>query len=80
MAANAEPNPAAATQAPAFAGATPVQDAPFTEGVTPTTTIVPATMTASMNMDNGAAAGGPFAAVPTAALVAGGVAFALANL
>lgn len=80
MAANAEPNPAAATQAPAFAGATPAKDAPFTQGVTATTTIIPATTAAPMSKENGAAGIGPFAAVPTAALLAGGVAVALANL
>lgn len=73
MMANAEPNPTATMQAPAFAGATPVQEAPFTSGVMPTTTIMPATMMGR--------AAGPFAAMPTAALLAaGGAAAVLANM
>lgn len=73
MMASAEPNPTATVQAPAFAGATPVQEAPFTSGVMATTTLMPATMVGG--------AAGPFAAVPTAALLAaGGAAAVLANL
>lgn len=76
MNAMAEPNPTAKTQDPAFAGATPVREAPFTAGVTPTTTLMPAAM--ATGTENGA--GGVFAAVPTAAIMAGGAAALLANM
>lgn len=75
MNAMAEPNPSAKTQDPAFAGATPVREAPFTAGVTPTTTLMPAMAT---GMENAAA--GVFAAMPTAAIMAGGAAALLANM
>ncbi|KAI3398581.1 hypothetical protein diail_8928 [Diaporthe ilicicola] len=61
MMADATPNPSATTQTPAFSGATAVQEAPFTSGITPTTTITAGGMTG-----NGA---GVFAAVPTAAIL-----------
>jgi transforming growth factor-beta-induced protein len=60
MMANAVPNPTATTQTPAFSGATPVQEAPFTSGIMPTTTITAAGMTGGA---------GVFAAVPTAAVL-----------
>lgn len=61
MMADATPNPSATTQTPAFSGATAVQEAPFTSGITPTTTLTAGGMTG-----NGA---GVFAAVPTAAIL-----------
>lgn len=70
-AADAVPVAAAASQAPAFTSATPVTTAPFTSGVSATATFTPAATTG---------AAGPFAAVPTAALVAGGVAAVWANM
>ncbi|KAK2601023.1 hypothetical protein N8I77_010504 [Diaporthe amygdali] len=57
----ATPNPSATTQTPAFSGVTAVQEAPFTSGITPTTTLTAGGMTG-----NGA---GVFAAVPTAAIL-----------
>ncbi|KAG8167290.1 hypothetical protein KVR01_002979 [Diaporthe batatas] len=60
MMADAMPNPTATTQTPAFSGATPVQDAPFTEGISPTTTITAGGMTGGA---------GVFAAMPTAAFL-----------
>lgn len=68
------PDGEAASQAPAFTGAMPVQEAPFTSGIVATQTFTPATMTNAMTMDGAAH---PFAAVPTAALVAAGGAAAL---
>ncbi|GAB1312177.1 hypothetical protein MFIFM68171_02387 [Madurella fahalii] len=66
------PDPAAATQAPAFTGVSSVVDSPFTAGIMPTATFVPAAVPLN---------GGASAAVPTAALVlAGGVAVLAANL
>lgn len=59
MMADATPNPSATTQTPAFSGATAVQEAPFTSGIMPTTTITAAGMTG----------GGAFAALPTAAIL-----------
>ncbi|KAK3298241.1 methyltransferase TYW3-domain-containing protein [Chaetomium fimeti] len=41
---SATPDTAAPTQAPAFSGVTAVSDAPFTSGISPTTTFVPATI------------------------------------
>ena len=68
----ATPDPGAATQAPAFPGVSSVADAPFTSGIMPTTTLVPASIPLN---------GGAFAAVPTAVLVlAGGAAVLAANL
>jgi hypothetical protein len=68
------PDPAAATQAPAFAGVSSVTDSPFTSGITPTATFFPA----SVPLNGGA---GALAAVPTAALVlAGGAVVLAANL
>ncbi|KAL1859731.1 hypothetical protein Daus18300_009451 [Diaporthe australafricana] len=61
MMADATPNPSATTQTPAFSGVTAVQEAPFTSGITPTTTVTAGGMTG-----NGA---GVFAAVPTAAIL-----------
>lgn len=74
MAPEVMPDPSATTQAPAFSGATPVQDAPFTAGITPTATLTPATM--SVN------AGHLSASIPTTALfgIVGGAAVLLANL
>lgn len=63
---SATPDPAAATQAPAFAGVTPVADIPFTSGIVPTTTFVPVTVPL-----NGAGKGA-FAAVPTGVMLAAG--------
>ncbi|KAK7742769.1 hypothetical protein SLS63_000335 [Diaporthe eres] len=60
MMADATPNPSATTQTPAFSGATAVQEAPFTSGIMPTTTITAAGMTG---------AAGAFAAMPTAAIL-----------
>ncbi|KAK4194551.1 hypothetical protein QBC40DRAFT_238368 [Triangularia verruculosa] len=62
----ATPDPAAATQAPAFAGVSAAADAPFTSGVFPTTTFVPATVPLN--------AGVGFAAVPTGVMLAAGAA------
>jgi hypothetical protein len=67
----ATPNPSATTQSPAFSGAAAVAEAPFTSGISATTTFVPATVAL-------AGAGGAFAAIPTAALVVAGGAMALA--
>ncbi|KAK3363630.1 FAS1 domain-containing protein [Lasiosphaeria hispida] len=67
----ATPNAAATTQAPAFSGVSSVVDSPFTAGIVPTTTFVPATVP----LNKGAAA-----AVPTAALLlAGGAAMLAAH-
>ncbi|KAJ4386682.1 hypothetical protein N0V93_009580 [Gnomoniopsis smithogilvyi] len=74
VAADAVPDGAVASQAPAFTGATAVAEAPFTSGVMPTTTYTAATMANTMAV---AGAAGPFAAVPTAALVAAGGAVAM---
>lgn len=60
MMADAMPNPTATTQTPAFSGATPVQEAPFTSGIMPTTTITAGGMTGGA---------GVFAAMPTAAIL-----------
>lgn len=60
MMADATPNPSATTQTPAFSGATAVQEAPFTSGIMPTTTITAAGMTGGV---------GAFAAMPTAAIL-----------
>lgn len=75
----ATPNPSQVTQSPAFAGASSVAQAPFTSGINPTTTLVPATMTGSVVGSANAAAAG---AAPTAALLGllGGAAAAWANL
>lgn len=81
MMADAMPDPTATTQAPAFANATPVQDAPFTSGLNPSTTILAAAASSGRaggaNSVNGA--GHWAAAMPTAALFAGGAAAVLAN-
>lgn len=81
MAADMMPNPSATTQAPAFSGATPVQEAPFTSGLNPSTTIMAAAMaTMDGSMASMNAAGRVAAAMPTAALLVGGAAALLANL
>lgn len=59
-AAQAQPNPSQPTQAPAFDGAQGSNNAPFTEGINPTTTVVPA-----RNTINAGANG----AMPTAAVM-----------
>ncbi|KAH6686897.1 beta-Ig-H3/fasciclin [Plectosphaerella plurivora] len=71
-AAQAQPNPAQATQSPVFNGAQGSSNAPFTEGINPTTTIVPARNTINA---------GAYGAVPTAAVMGlmGGAAI-LANI
>ncbi|KAK4043810.1 hypothetical protein C8A01DRAFT_12733 [Parachaetomium inaequale] len=66
---SATPDPAAPTQAPAFAGVSAVAEAPLTSGIVPTTTFVPATIPLN---------GGALAAVPTAALLLAGGAVVLA--
>lgn len=71
---SATPDPAAATQAPAFAGVTPVADIPFTSGIVPTTTFVPVTVPL-----NGAGKGA-FAAVPTGVMLAAGAAVLAAGM
>ncbi|KAK0729698.1 FAS1 domain-containing protein [Lasiosphaeris hirsuta] len=64
-------NAAATTQAPAFSGVTSVVDSPFTAGIVPTTTFIPATVP----LNKGVAA-----AIPTAAiLLAGGAAMLAAH-
>lgn len=73
MATEVMPNPSSTTQAPAFSGATPVQEAPFTSGLKPSTTLMAGAMGTSMSSMN--AASGRFAgAMPVAALLAGGAA------
>ncbi|CAN8100621.1 unnamed protein product [Discula destructiva] len=71
LAADAVPDDTLASQTPAFTSATPATAAPFTSGVSATVTFTPAATTG---------AAGPFAAVPTAALMAGGVAALWANM
>ncbi|ORY55654.1 FAS1 domain-containing protein [Pseudomassariella vexata] len=72
LATTAKPVAAQATQSPVFAGASSQNQAPFTSGLTPTTTLVPATL------DVG---GGGYAALPTAALMGvAGAAAVIANL
>ncbi|KAK4649522.1 uncharacterized protein QC761_119690 [Podospora bellae-mahoneyi] len=71
---SATPDPAAATQAPAFAEFTPVADIPFTSGIVPTTTFVPVTVPL-----NGAGKGA-FAAVPTGVMLAAGAAVLAAGM
>ncbi|KAK0723863.1 FAS1 domain-containing protein [Apiosordaria backusii] len=68
----ATPDPAAATQAPAFAGVQAVVEAPFTSGIVPTATFVPATVPL-----NG---GGVLAAVPTGVMLAAGAAVLAAGI
>lgn len=81
MATEVMPNPSATTQAPAFSGAMPVQEAPFTSGLNPSTTIMAAAMGTSGSMASMNGAAGQFAAaMPTAALLVGGAAALLANL
>lgn len=71
-AAQAQPNPSQPTQAPAFDGAQGSNNAPFTEGINPTTTVVPARNTINA---------GAYGAMPTAAVMGlfGGAAI-LANM
>ncbi|KAM0816579.1 putative FAS1 domain-containing protein [Seiridium cardinale] len=72
LATTALPDTARATQVADFAGASPVSNAPFTSGISATTTVVPVTV---------AKAGG-HAAMPTAALVGafGAAAAVIANI
>lgn len=72
QAAQIQPNPSQQTQNPAFDNAQGSNGPPFTEGINPTTTVVPAQQTIN---------GGAYGAVPTAAVMGlvGGVAM-LANL
>lgn len=77
MATEVMPDAAAMTQAPAFSGATPVQEAPFTDGLMPSTTLLAQAMGTSGPMN--AAAGRYAGAMPVAALFVGGAAV-MANL
>jgi transforming growth factor-beta-induced protein len=63
------PDASRATQVAAFAGASSTSNAPFTSGITPTTTLLPATMSAQ-----------GYGAMPTVALMGAiGAAAILAN-
>ncbi|KAK1758449.1 hypothetical protein QBC47DRAFT_358299 [Echria macrotheca] len=50
--ASAQPNPTASVQAPAFSGVTAVADAPFTSGIAPTATFVPASVPLNAGISN----------------------------
>jgi hypothetical protein len=69
LATTALPDLSKATQSPAFAGASQVSSIPFTSGINPTTTLIPASVSAEGH-----------AALPTAALFgAFGAAAVIAN-